>query len=327
MTTVGSAELTFEPVVGWPSIPDDVEISEAVGVCVDSRDRVYVFARGNRPLLVFEADGRYLDGWGEGEFVRPHGITIAADDTLYLVDDIGHSVRQYRANGDLLRTIGPSGTPSETGVQDFDYRTIVSGGSPYHYPTNLAVSSAGDLFVTDGYGNARVHRFSSAGELVHSWGSPGAGPGEFHVPHGIGIDRDDRLYVADRENSRVQIFSTGGELLKTWTDVIRPCEVFVASDDLVYVSELGCRTGLFPWMQPDASLPGGRLSIFNLSGELQARWGGGDDPKSPTDFYAPHDIQVDSQGNIYTAEVVASASSNATAGSSGCPTLRKFARC
>ena len=326
MTTVGTSDLTFTPVENWPQIPDDVHMIEAIGVAVDSHDRVFVFNRGDRPILVFDCDGQCIDGWGEGEFVRPHGIWIADDDTLYLVDDEGHSVRQFSPKGELLRTIGPHNQPSNTGAEGFDFRTITQPGPPFNLPTNLVVSSVGDIFVTDGYGNARVHHFSAAGELVNSWGQPGDGPSEFNIPHGIGIDRKDRLYVADRENSRIQIFSTAGDLLDEWTNIVRPCEVFVAGDDLVYVAELGGQTGLFPWMEPNPSASSGRVSILNGQGELLARWGGGDNPKSPTQFYAPHDIQVDSQGSIYTAEVVVSASSNATLDATGCPTLRKFTR-
>jgi len=326
MTTVGSRDLTFTPVENWPAVPDDVHMIEAIGIAVDSQDRVFVFNRGDRQILVFNSKGECVDAWGEGEFVRPHGIWIAEDDSVYLVDDQGHSVRQYSPQGELLRSIGPGNQPSDTGATSFDYRDIAQAAAPFNLPTNLVISSAGDIFVTDGYGNARVHHFSAAGELVNSWGEPGDGPAEFHIPHGIGIDDADRLYVADRENSRIQVFSTGGDLLDEWTDVVRPCEVFVAADGLVYVAELGGQTGLFPWMEANPSMPSGRVTIFNRQGEPLARWGGGDNPQSPTQFYAPHDIQVDSQGSIYTAEVVVSASSNATLDPAGCPTLRKFAR-
>ena len=326
MTTVGSGKWTFQPVTNWPHVPTDVDMKEAVGVAVDSRDRVFVFSRSNRPLMVFTADGDYVDGWGDGLFARPHGIWIDRDDTLLLVDDMGHSVRRFSADGELLQTIGPSGEPSVTNIDGMDFRTISHGAEPYNMPTNIVADSVGDLFITDGYGNARVHHFSADGKYVKSWGEPGSGPGQFNVPHGLGVDADDRLYVADRENSRVQIMSRDGVLLEEWADVVRPCEVFVGRDGMVFVAELGLRSGLFPWEQPDPASSGSRMSIFNTNGELQARWGGGDKPESPGDFYSLHDVQADSIGNLYTAEVTASASLNATRASTGCPTLRKFLR-
>lgn len=325
MATIGDGELRYEPVADWPKWPAGIAVQEAVGVVIDSQGRVIASCRGDQSILIFDSDGRFLDAWGGGLFVRPHGIWVAADDTLYLVDDMGHSVRQFSQAGELLRTIGPSGQPSETGVDGFDYRTIDAAG-PFNLPTNLVTSSKGDIFVTDGYGNARVHAYNAAGELQRSWGGPGRGDVQFNVPHGIGIDRDDRLYVADRENSRVQIFTTEGEPLGILTDVIRPCEVFVGQDDLVYIAELGGRSGMFPWMDVDAGAVGSRMSIFTQQGELLLRWGGGRNPTAVDDFYALHDVSVDREGTIYTAEVVASASARAADSAVGCPTLRKFVR-
>ncbi|MCH8828843.1 MAG: hypothetical protein IID45_04620, partial [Planctomycetes bacterium] len=157
-------------------------------------------------------------------------------------------------------------------------------------------------------------------------GRTGQGEGEFFLPHGIGIDADDRLYVSDRENNRVQIFSPEGEFLDEWTDVVRPCEAFVAADGLVYVAEVGMRVGMFPWMTRDPSKSGGRVSVFDRDGVLQARWGGGEDPTSPADFYAPHDIWVDGNGDVYVAEVKVAAAVSVGDDTSELPTLRKFAR-
>jgi DNA-binding beta-propeller fold protein YncE len=326
METVGTNDFIWRPDPGWPDVPDDIAIEEAVGVATDSDDRVFVFHRGEPPVLIFEPDGIFINAWGRGEFVRPHGIWIAKDDTVYLTDDAGHAIRQYTSDGTVLRTIGPSGSPSETGIENRDLRTITHGGPPFNLPTNLAVASTGEMYVTDGYGNARVHRFSPDGELISSWGEPGQGEGEFFLPHGIGIDKDDRLYVADRETSRIQIFSSDGEFLDQWTDVVRPCEAFVAQDGLVYVAEVGMRVGIFFWMTVDCSQSGGRVSVFTCEGELVARWGGGEDPTSPGDFYAPHDIWVDRQGSVYVAEVKVAASKRIGNDTSELPTLRRFVR-
>jgi DNA-binding beta-propeller fold protein YncE len=323
---VGSGSCKFEAVPGWPHVPAEAGLIEAIGVAVDSRDQVFVFARADIPLLVFDAEGNFLRGWGSGLFVRPHGISIGADDTLYLVDDMGHSVRQFTGHGELLRTIGPAGQPSDTGAEGYDYRTIrPGGGGPFNLPTNLIVGPGGDLFITDGYGNARVHRFSPDGELLDSWGSAGDQPGHFNVPHGIGTDGE-RLYVADRENSRVQIFSIKGELHSVWTDTARPAQVHVAPDGLVYVFELGFHTGVFPWNKKDPSRPSGRISIFDREGRLVARWGGQGFPTTAEEFYAPHDLYLDSAGNLYTAEVKVAAARAVGDDTSHLPSLRKFRR-
>ena len=327
MTIVGTGELTFEPIPDWA---DDAPITEAVGVAVDSRDRIHVFNRTDSPdepqIIVLDADGNVLDTWGTGAVTRPHGIWIAPDDSVYLTDDLGHGVCQFAADGSHLRDIGPSGVASETGANGFDHRPITQAAGPYNLPTNTVTAADGSLFVTDGYGNAAVHKFDSDGNLLKTWGAPGSGPGEFIVPHGLGIDRDQRLYVADRENSRVQIFDTDGAFITEWTDVIRPCEVFVGADDLVYIAELGTWAGLFPWMERTAHSGVGRLSIFDREGNLQARWGGGQDPLAPDGFYTPHDVWLDSAGNIYLGEVCKTAAMMAGEDGTALPSIRKYAK-
>jgi DNA-binding beta-propeller fold protein YncE len=211
-------------------------------------------------------------------------------------------------------------------VQKNDYRTITRGGPPFNQPTNLTIGADGSLYISDGYGNARIHKYSPDGKLLLSWGEPGAGPGQFNLPHGIGIVSSGRVLVADRENSRIQIFSPDGEFLAEWTDVVRPCEVFVDPQDNVFVAELGHRAGLFPWMKPNPTVSGGRISIFNHTGSLLARFGGGEKPGTPGDFFAPHDVCVDVRGDLYVAEVTWSAGGNRGLVSPDCPSLQKLVR-
>lgn len=326
MALVGERNHTYEPVPGWYRLPADVPLEEAIGVAVNSKDEIFVFNRGEPSVIVFDAEGNFLNAWGVGVFVRPHGIWIAPDDTLYLTDDKGHSVRHFSPGGKEIRAIGPVGIPSDAGAEGFDHRTICRPAGPYNLPTNAVTSAAGDIFVADGYGNARIHHFSADAELITSWGSLGSEPGQFIVPHGIGIDSSGHLYVADRENSRIQIFRQDGTFLEEWTDVIRPCEVHISQDDTVYVAELGTRNGLFPWMERKPDAIGGRVSIFNLDGELLARWGGGDNARLPGEFYAAHDIDVDSEGNIYVGEVAVTAAEQRGEDPTGLDTLKKFRR-
>jgi DNA-binding beta-propeller fold protein YncE len=311
----------------WAKLPPACNWSEAVAVATDRQDRVYVFNRGPHPVMIFDRHGAWLASWGEGLFVRPHGITIGPDDTVYCADDMDHTVRQFTLDGQLLLTLGTSGKPSDTGATSLDYRTIRRAGPPFHYPTNLAISRDGKLFVSDGYGNARVHKFSASGELLQSWGEPGRGPGQFHLPHGIAVDENDVVYVADRENSRIQLFTTEGRFLSQWTDVARPCQVFIDRTGDVYVAELGFRAGMYCGITaPSADATGGRVSIFDRRGQLKARWGGGQNPAAPGDFFAPHGICVDSRGDVYVAEVVMSAGGRDGLVSPDCHSLQKFSR-
>lgn len=318
---VGTGSFTYETVVSWEKLPDDWSFVETVGMATDSRDRVYVFNRSEQPVIVLDREGNFLHAWGKDRFVRPHGIWIGPDDMLYLADDEDHTLGKYTPDGQLVMKLGTSGQGSDTGIKDKDYRTI-KGGPPFNKPTNLALDPAGNMYITDGYGNCKVHKFSPDGQHLLSWGEPGTGPGQFNIPHGIGIDSRQRLYICDRENSRIQIFDTEGNLLDLWTHVVRPCEAFIDSHDNVFVAELGTRVGLLPWMNFPATSPGGRVSIFDTTGNLQSRWGGGDEPGTPGDFLAPHDIWVDSQGSIYVGEVIVSSTGNKQP--VGCPSLQKF---
>lgn len=331
---VGTGEFRYEAQADWAKLPEGWSFVEVVGVANDSRDRVYVFNRGEHPVIVFEPDGSFVRSWGEGLFVHPHGITIGPDDSLYFTDDHGHCVRKYSPDGELLLTLGTPGRPSETGIKGLDYRTIRQPAGPFNLPTNVALSATGDIYVTDGYGNCRVHRFTAAGTLLQSWGEPGSGPGQFNLPHGIAIDRAGRVYIADRENNRIAIFSEDGEYLSEWTGIARPCDIFFDDKERAFIAEVGHRAGLFPWTEVPPSpvgqgagegVRGGNISVFNISGGLLARWGGGENPCDAGDFYAPHGICIDRHGAIYLGEVVMSAGGYAGKVPATCHSLQKFA--
>jgi DNA-binding beta-propeller fold protein YncE len=328
VTTTGSClQFGYEANDQWAKLPPGWTWREVAGVATDSKDRVFIFSRSEHPVTVFEANGSFVCSWGEGVFSRPHGIFIGPDDTVYCTDDVGHTVRKFTADGKLLLSLGTPGTPSATGASSMDYRTILRAGPPFHYPTNVALSLQGEIYVTDGYGNARVHKFAVDGRLLFSWGKPGSGPGEFHLPHGIAVGRDGTVYVADRENSRIQLFTPGGGYLAEWTDVARPCQLFIDHTGAVYVAELGFHAAMWPGtFAPSADAPGGRLSIFDQHGQLQARWGGGRNPCAPGDFFAPHGICLDSRGDIFVGEVVISGGGESGLVSSDCHALQKFVR-
>src|SRR6476646_3379056 len=178
-TTKTCLEFGYEPDDHWAKLPVGWSWMEVVAVATDAQDRVLVFSRGERPVIVFDRDGMFLRSWGEGLFARPHGITIGPDDSVYCTDDLDHTVRKFTSDGRLLLTLGTSGQPSDTGATSVDYRGILRSGLPFHFPTNVALSPAGELYVSDGYGNARIHKFAPDGRLLRSWGEPGHGPGQF----------------------------------------------------------------------------------------------------------------------------------------------------
>jgi DNA-binding beta-propeller fold protein YncE len=324
---VGSGDFVYQALPSWERLPAGWSFGEVAGVAADSRGRVFVFNRGDHPVIVLEPDGSFVASWGEGLFVRPHGIWIGPDDAVYLTDDSGHVVRKFTPEGKPLLTLGTPGRYSDTGATSNDFRTIRRAGAPFNYPTNLALSPSGEMYVADGYGNARVHVFSADGRLLRSWGEPGGGPGQFRIPHGIAIDPHGTVYVADRENSRLQLFRPDGSFLAEWTDVARPCQVFIDAAGTVFVAELGFRAGMWPGTEPPhPGATGGRVSVFSPEGKLLSRWGGGDNPTAPGDFVAPHAIWVDGRGDVYVGEVVLSAGVKRGLVPPTCHSLQKFVR-
>ncbi len=324
---VGTPPFVFEADANPVQRPPGFTWKEVAGVDFDSKGRIYVFNRGDHPMMIFEADGRFVTSWGEGIIARAHGITIAPDDSVWCCDDVDHTVKKFTPDGLLLITLGTSGKPADTGATSMDYRNITHAGPPFHYPCNLAIGAAGQLYIADGYGNARVHEFTPNGKWVRSWGEPGSGPGQFHLPHGIAVHRDGSLYVADRENSRIQIFTPEGQFKSEITGLVRPCQVTFDASGNMFVAELGWKAGVWPGTQPPTpDATGGRVSIFSPSGQLLARWGGGKNPTAPGDFFAPHDIRLNARGDIFVTEVTWSAGGNKGLVPEDCHALQRFNR-
>jgi len=216
---VGSGKYTYEVHDDWAKLPEGWTMP-AAAVTVDAEDRVYCFNRTpDHPVVVFDRDGNYLSHWGAGLFAFPHTIRVDKHDHLWLVDRDHGQMYQFTLTGSLLRTIGTKGFRSDTGTTELSstaYTKITHSGGPFNLPTDIDVAPSGEMFMTDGYGNARVHKFAADGTHLFSWGEPGSGPGQFMLPHGVWIDRRGRVLVCDRENDRVQIFDQAGKLLGVW---------------------------------------------------------------------------------------------------------------
>ena len=260
---VGSGDYTYEMDADWAKLPEGWAMPTAA-VFGDSNDRVYAFNRdSDHPVCVFDKDGNFLWSWGQGLIAFAHAIIIDKDQNVWLVDRNTHEVHKYTKEGAHLMTIGSKGDRSDTGVDPDDYsstafQTVTHGGPPFNMPAGIAFNDEGQIFIADGYANARVHKFTPQGDLIKSWGGPGDGAGEFRLPHGIWIDRHERVLVADRENDRVQVFTQEGEYISTWpTKLIGPALFYVDSDDTVYVPEHN----------------GGLFSVLSLEGELITQWG------------------------------------------------------
>lgn len=300
----------YEVVDGFFRRPKGWTFVEVADVGIDPDDNVFVFCRGTHPVMIFDRDGRFLDAWGqiggEDAFTFPHGLSVGTDGFVYTADSRDHSVRKWTRDGHLVLTLG---SPHQNAPS--------FSGKPFNRPTHATVAPNGDIYVSDGYGNARIHCFSSDGELKFSFGEPGRGPGQFNTVHSVFIDGD-RLYAADRYNNRVQFFTLRGEVLGEWSGLRLPQSVRKGPDGTFHVAELSHR-----------------VTVLDGAGTVLARWGDGvetDDfetggvplarPDAPSRdpmvrgrvrndpgaglFCAPHGIAVDSAGSFYVADAAES---------------------
>jgi DNA-binding beta-propeller fold protein YncE len=287
---VGSGDFKYRVVTDWAKLPPGWSFKEVAAVGVDRQDNVYVFNRGEHPMIVFDREGNFLTSWGEGQYPRAHGLHMAPDDTIFLTDDAGHFVRKVTLQGKVLLEIGVPGKPAP-----------YMSGEPFHRCTHTALSPKGEIYVSDGYGNARVHKYSPDGKRLLSWGEPGTGEGEFNIVHNVCCDADGWVYVADRENHRVQVFDGKGRYEAQWNNLHRPCGLYMphGHKPICYIGELG------PAQPVNRDVPnlGPRVSIVDHRGKLIGRFGDKVGGTAPGQFVAPHGLAVDSRGDVYVGEV------------------------
>jgi hypothetical protein len=234
MARLGTGKHTYELVRDWPKMPRGEALGVVSRVVTDSQDRVYVFQRKDPPVVMFDRDGTYLGCWGIGAVKEAHGMKIV-EDVVYTTDRPDSVAVSFTLDGRPLLVLGNRGVHSDTG--NIKSWLAERPGGPFNHPTEMMPHPNGDIYVTDGYRNCRVHRFTRDGRLVKSWGTPGNGEGQFHLPHSIAIDAEGRLYIADRANKRFQIFTPEGEYLGQWTGMGGPNDIARAKDGTSYIAE------------------------------------------------------------------------------------------
>ena len=302
-------------VADWPNLPADIELGQAAGLGIDSRGVVYVFHRGGRswgtaPSLAARAQalwaglfgagpdietiaqdtilaldprtGELLASFGAGRFRIPHGLTLDDGNNIWVTDVGLHQVFKFSPSGELLLTLGEAGQAG-------------SGPARFNGPADVAVGAGGSVYVADGYGNARVVKFSPEGAYLMEWGGHGAAPGQFDVPHGIAIDGRGQIYVADRGNARIQVFDGAGRILRqiAGPEIGRPWAVDLGADGTLYAVDGG---------DQDPANPRGGLLALTPEGRVLARWSGhGYEAGS---LVWPHDLAVSSSSEIFVGEVL-----------------------
>jgi DNA-binding beta-propeller fold protein YncE/mono/diheme cytochrome c family protein len=244
------------------------------------------------PVLEFDASGKMLKSFGSGMITFPHGIFVDADNHVWVVDELGHQVIKFDAEGKVLMTLGKRGMPSaEPGM--------------FNQPNAVIVAANGDIFVAEGHGigtgNARVQKFSKDGTFVKQWGTRGKGQGQFEMAHCLAFDSKGRLYVGDRDNARVQVFDQEGNFLSQVTGFGRPSGIFIDKNDTLYVGDSESREkegyGHNPGVKRGIRI--GSLKDGIVTAFIPDTW---PDPETASTSGA-EGIAVDAEGSIYAAEV------------------------
>jgi DNA-binding beta-propeller fold protein YncE len=281
----------FDP--KWPARPEGADWAAMPGVAVDANDNVYLFTRADPPVQVYDRNGKYLRGWGQKSLKNAHHIKVDPEGHVWISDIGHHVVEKYTPEGKLLLTLGTKGKAGRDRAH-------------FNRPTDVAVTPAGDIYVSDGYGNARVVRFTRDGKYVSEWGELGSKPGQFSTPHAIAADSKGRVYVADRNNVRIQVFDGSGKLLDVWNNLVVPWGIHMTKDDELWV----CGSTPMQWRKEDTSLgcpPRDQIVMkFNTAGKLLQLFTvpmGIDGLERPGEVNWVHAIAVDSRGNLYLGDI------------------------
>jgi peptidylamidoglycolate lyase len=286
------AKEPYQVVHGWPQLPDGFTFGAVSAVGVDSHNHVFVLHRGPQyPIMMFDgATGKFLKSLGEGVLMLRHGLYVDNQDNIWLTDAANasptglHQVFKLSHEGKVLMTLGTRG------VAGWD-------GTHFSHPTDVAVAPNGDIFVADGYGNSRIAKFDAQGKFLFDWGTKGAGPGQFASPHGIAIDDQGRVYVADRPNQRIEVFDANGKFIS----ILKPAAMEFPwalryRDGFLYVANAGDQgAGRGPWPYDTNILK------MDLTGKVVAKWGRFG--KYDGAMMAPHSIAIAPNGDVYVGEV------------------------
>jgi hypothetical protein len=269
----GVPALPYRVEPGWPGLPDGWNLL-ATPVALASPDgHVHLLHRGLHPLMEFDAQGKFLRSWGDGLFVNGHSLRFDRAGNLWAIDNGAHFVARFDRRGHVTMLLGRHG---------------VKGGSEelFNAPTDIGFASNGDFFVTDGYGNSRVVKYSKEGRFIKAWGKKGPAPGEFNLPHAVLVDKADRVYVADRQNYRIQVFDADGRFLSEWKHVGSPWGLAFAPDGNLLMTD--------GWND--------RVLKLDLQGKILGVLG--EHGLLPGQFRFVHGVSVGPAGELYTGEII-----------------------
>lgn len=296
-----AGQVKYELVKNWPEQNKYYNLGQPTGIGVDTNDNLFVFHRAGRIwtepfpdslisqntiIELDHASGKLINAWGANYFIMPHGLTIDKNNNVWVTDVGLHQIFKFSHDGKLLMTLGVSKVPGNDSLH-------------FNLPTDIAVADDGTFYVSDGYGNSRIIKFSSTGNYIKAWGSYGNKPGEFNIPHGITIDQDNTIYVADRQNNRVQVFDTSGNFLKELKNdeqVEQLPSMAIDNKGQLFAIDYD------PSKNMDSSIKGSTVFAFDSSKHARNHFGATGTAKRTASWF--HDIAIDSKGNIYIGDIM-----------------------
>jgi len=291
----------YEQVKDWPQLPAGFVLGNPTGIGVDSHQNIFVFHRANRKwpannimpdsnissntiLMLDRETGKLIKSWGADLFIMPHGLTVDKWDNIWVTDVALHQVFKFNHDGVLLMKLGEPKVPG-------------ADASHFNLPTDVAVADDGSFYVSDGYGNSRVIKFSAEGKFLFDWGRYGNGEGEFNIPHAVSLDDKGNVYVADRENKRVQVFDSTGKFLKQYADRSYG-SVCSVTFDKTHQQLIAVDDDFFFKLKHRGS----DVLVFDIAGKVQSRFGRSGFYSGTTCWY--HDAAIDNNGNIFIGDIL-----------------------
>lgn len=254
----------YQVLDNWVDLGAGVEWNATSSVTHDAKGAAYVLRRVDPAFFVIE-NGKVTRKWGDGLFKWAHGVRVDRNGSLWATEaQEYHVLYKFDPNGKVVMTLGTKGSAGD-------------GANQFNRPTDVVVGPNGDIFVSDGYGNSRVVKFSKDGKFIKAWGTKGSGQGQFNLPHSIVMDSKNRVLVGDRENARVQVFDQDGNFMEMWTGLNKPYGMAIGKDDTLYIGDA------------DA----GRITISRNGKLLDVI----------ENLGRPHWVSLDPAGNIYMADV------------------------
>lgn len=296
-----NGQIKYELVTKWPELSKDYKLSQPTGIGIDTNDHIFVFHRTGRKWTepfpdslisqntILELDnesGKIINSWGANYFIMPHGLSVDKQNNIWVTDVGLHQIFKFNHDGKLLLKLGIAKVPANDSLH-------------FNLPTDIAVADDGSFFVSDGYGNSRVVKFSATGKYIKAWGTYGNKPGQFIIPHGIAIDKNNIVYVADRQNNRVQLFDTAGNYireLKNDISVEQLPSITIDNTNHLFAIDYD------PTKKEDSSVMGSTIFEIDSSSHSKDRFGALASANRTSCWF--HDIAIDKKGNIYVGDII-----------------------